>query len=631
MKKYIYIFGLSLTTLTSSCTFLDVVPDEAKTEEQAFATTRATEQYLYSCYSFMPTHRPGGASSLDSFTGDEVVTAFEHETFANFPKGNFTASNPVISYWNTLFAGIKQCYIMKNNLSKVPKLSKEKQEDYAAQADFLIAYYHFLQLRCYGPIILVKEEPKIATPAESFLGRSSFEESVEWIAGLFDSAANRLPARRNDNELGLATSVAAKALKARLYLLAASPLFNGNTDYIGFKNFDGTEMIPTFYDANKWTKAKIAHKEAIDLALSNGYRLYESADTVDNSQEEPSDPHQRVSRFNLTDKFNKEILWVDGRHEGIYELQCKSRPLWDGKTYNGVCPTLAMLDRFYTSNGLPLKEDTNLGYTYADRFNVVTIPTGTTYAEAGQTTSQMNMNREPRYYAWIAFHNGYYETKGLATDNNANKEAYQNQFKRGSNKGKILTQFLKNDNCGRKSRTNNYSPGGFLIKKGVVAKGTLSANSNGIEQYPWPIIRLSELYLGYAEACVETGDLAEAKAYINPIRTRAGIPTIDNAWATIGVTPDQAKMRDIVRQERQIELFLESHNFWDMRRWKLAEQYFNVLPKGLNTTATNINDFSKETELSTIIRKFESPTHYLLPIPQGEIQLNRKLIQNPGY
>lgn len=626
MKKIIYTLGVLFIT---SCNFLDVVPDEVSTEKDAFSTPRAAEEYLYSCYSFIPDPR-NGTSSLDLFTGDEIVTAFEHETFASFPKGNFTAVAPVISYWNTLFGGIKQCYILKNNIGQVPGLSEEKRKDYIAQADFLIAYFHFLQLRCYGPIILVKEEPSFNTPASSFLGRTNYDECVSWIAAKFDEAAASLPARRDDSQYGLASATIAKALKAQMYLLAASPLFNGNPDYAGFVGHDGTPLMPQSYDSNKWTRAKAAYKEAIDMAESNGYRLYESSDTVDPSQEEPTDPTQRTLRFTITDKNSKEIIWAETRHEGTYALQNKARPHWEGHTWNGICPTLAMLDRFYTENGLPLQEDTNIGYSFDERFNVVTIPSDVTYAEAGKQTSQMNMKREPRYYAWISFHNGYYETKGTATDNNTNKMAYRDEFKRGVNKAKILTQFLKNENCGKQNRTNNFSPGGFLVKKGVIAKLQQSASGSGMQHYPWPVIRLTELYLGYAEACVETNDLTEAKTYLNKIRTRAGIPTVESAWATIGITPDQAKLRQIARQERQIELFLENQNFWDMRRWKLAGEYFNQKPHGMNVNATNITNFSKNTELD-IVRGFISPTHYLLPIPQDEIQKNRQLVQNPGY
>ncbi|WP_286880184.1 RagB/SusD family nutrient uptake outer membrane protein, partial [Proteiniphilum sp. UBA7639] len=145
MKLYKLLFIL-LTIGVISCNYLDVVPDEVTTEDDAFRTIEAAENFLYSCYSYIPNPR-AGTTSLDWFTGDEIVTAFEHETFAQFPKGNYTANAPVISYWNTLFSGIKQCYLLMNNIDKVPNLDQSSKDDYLAQADFLIAYYHFLLLR----------------------------------------------------------------------------------------------------------------------------------------------------------------------------------------------------------------------------------------------------------------------------------------------------------------------------------------------------------------------------------------------------------------------------------------------------------------------------------------------------
>lgn len=120
-----------------SCDFLDIVPDEKEKAEDAFEDVRAAERYLYSCYSYLPNPREG-PTSLDFMTGDEVITAFEHETFASFPKGNFTASSPVISYWNTLFQGLRQTYIFLNNVDKVPNLPAGTLADYKAQATFLI-------------------------------------------------------------------------------------------------------------------------------------------------------------------------------------------------------------------------------------------------------------------------------------------------------------------------------------------------------------------------------------------------------------------------------------------------------------------------------------------------------------
>lgn len=93
---------------------------------------------------------------------------------------------------------------------------------------------------------------------------------------------------------------------------------------------------------------------------------------------------------------------------------------------------------------------------------------------------------------------------------------------------------------------------------------------------------------------------------------------------------DQTKLRQIVRQERMNELYLENQNFWDMRRWLLAGQYFNVKAKGLNIAATTIEDYAIVKTID-FERKFEAPTQYLLPIPSADINRNEKLVNNPGY
>lgn len=635
MKKYsIIIFTISLFfVFSTSCNFLDVVPDEMPTEEDAFKDPLAAKRYLYSCYSYIPNPREGTAA-LDFFTGDEVVTAFEHELFANFLKGNYTANNPVISYWNSLFSGIKQCYLLKNNIDKVPRLSETDKADYIAQADFLIAYYHYLLLRCYGPIILVKEEPLMTTPASEYLGRTSYDECVTWIAEKFEDAAKRLPDTRFDKPLtvGLATAPAAKGIVARMYLYAASPLFNGNNKfYADFKNPDGASLMPLTYDANKWIKAKETAKEAIEAAEKAGFRMYLSSDATDQALPEPSDPTQRALRFTIIDKASKETVWADTRRESTYSLQNKSRPFWAAsQAWNGVSPTLAMLDRFLTKDGLPIKDDPN--FEYQDRFKVAAFSKDDKNGE-GETT-YMNLNREPRYYAWVSFHGGYYECQGDATGNGDGKWPYLPKYKRGIDNKKLVTFFKKNDNCGMHSRNNNYSPSGFLNKKGVSPRASVGDNGGAFEPYPWPIIRLSELYLNYAEACVESNDLDEAKKYIDKLRERAGIPSLETSWAGIGVSLTQEKMREIIRQERLVELYLEGHNFWDIRRWLLADKYFSVIPEGLNAKGVTMVEFSQRTSVNKTVpttRRFETPRNYLLPIPYGEVQRNKQLVQNPGY
>lgn len=635
---YKILFSLFLVFGVASCEYLDIVPDETATEKDAFATTRAAENFLYSCYGYIPDPR-SGTGSIDLFTGDEVVTPYEHETFANFPKGNITALNPVISYWNDLFSGIRQCYIFKDGVASTPGITQDVVDDYMAQADFLIAYYHYLLLRSYGPIILVKEKPALDTAPEDFLGRTPYDECVQWISDLFEDAAKRLPNNRPNQRVGLATSTAAKAIRGRMLLYAASPQFNGNSAYADFKNPDGTALMNTTFDPNKWVLAKTALKEAIDAAESAGHRLYESTDATYSEYPEPAQSDIRALRFTLVDKASKENIWVDARREGWYALQNKSTPFYSNNGeagYNGIAPTLAMLDRFYTENGLPISEDPN--FDYNRRFTPSVFPEDNPNGEG--ETQVMNLGREPRYYAWIAFHGGYFEVTGNYTDAK-NHRAYAPENLRGINDMKLLTRFKRNDPMGINARNNNYVPTGFLNKKGVHPGYVANLNwSNTYKNYPWPVVRLADLYLSYAEACVETNDLDEAKKYLDKVRTRAGIPSVDAAWSSIGVALSQSKLREIVRQERMIELYLEGHNFWDMRRWLLAEKYFVATPEGNNVMSDVMSEFAVRTKLNgepvpggtapNIVRDFK-PRHYLMPIPYNEVQKNKNLVQNPGY
>ena len=178
-------------------------------------------------------------------------------------------------------------------------------------------------------------------------------------------------------------------------------------------------------------------------------------------------------------------------------------------------------------------------------------------------------------------------------------------------------------------RTNNYSPTGYLNKKAVSPDQSMTTSLQAPFDYPWSIIRLADLYLGYAEACVETNDLTDAKTYLNYVRERAGIPDVETSWNGVA-TLTQDKMRDIVRQERMIEFYLENQNFWDMRRWLLAGKFFNKKAQGMNINAATIKDFAQLTEVE-FERKFTSPTNYLLPLPNSDLNTNANLVNNPGY
>lgn len=627
--KMVLLTSTSLLLASSCSSYLDVVPDERAQEDDVIKDKNKNWDYMYSCYSELP--NPAGSQSLDMMTGDEVTTSFEHESWTSFPKGTYTASKPGISYWNNFFKGIRQCYMMQRKIEDMP-VDQSVKEDFRGQIDFLLAYYHYLLVRCYGPVILVKDLPNVNTRVEDYAARTPLDECVQWIADKFDEAAKRLPATREQERLGLATSTAAKGLKAKLLLLAASPLFNGEATFLkDLKNHDGTLLMPQTKDPQKWIKAKDALKEAIDAAEAAGHSLYTKTGQFLSLNKYPSDPTQRTLRYNILDwtgEANPEFIFSDARGEGWYDLAGKSSPKGEGGSgWNGVAPTWAMLNRFYTKNGLPWDEDPE--YKAQNKLEVVSVDEARTQqAMPGQQTIRFNLDREPRFYAWIGFQGGYYEILNKDRSN----PAFPKSYLAGGEEGRVLLDFTKNGHQGRADRTNNYSPTGYLNKKGVypeegVGKGGIDFT---LKQHPWPILRLADLYLSYAEACVEAGDNTTALTYLNKVRVRAGIPTAEESWAKAGVTSfTQDKLRQIVRQERQVEFYLENQNFWDLRRWLDAKTYFGAKAKGMNITATTVADFAKLTEVP-FERAFDEH-NYLLPIPIADIQRNGNLVNNPGY
>ena len=616
-----------------SCNYLDIVPDEKPTEEDAFKNPQLTERYLYSCYSYIPDPRDG-SYSLDLMTGDDVVTPWEHETFGKFAQGNYTPSNPYINYWHDLFKGIRQCYLLKENLGSVPGLSDELKAAYDAEADFLIAFYHFFLLRTYGPAVLVKELPDVTSSdsPEALLGRNSYDECVAWVTDQLKNVAGRLPMRRTGIDYGRATGVAAMAIRARLLLYAASPQFNGGEQfkslYADFKNPDGTQLISTTYDPNKWVIAAQACKEAIDWAREPeaNYDLYEANVNSLPNYPEPTDLTQRSLRFTFVDKDNTpEVIWAFCKKESYnYGLQGKSIPRLSTTAYGGLAPTLRQIERFYTKNGLPIDEDP--AYDYPNRYEVANFPVEEKDINGEGESLKLNMGREPRFYAWIAFHNGYYEVSG---EDDREEFSYAPKWKRGKDKKyKQLVQFMKRQNMGLTNDNKYGTKTGYLNKKGT-HPGTSASKSTGFKviDYPWPMVRLAELYLNYAEACVECNDLTEAKKYLNYVRERAGIPKVEVSWDGIAELT-QDKLREIVHQERLIELYLENHNFWDIRRCGIAET-LGEQPKGLSVQATTITEFAKPVSVD-VQRRF-IPAHYLMPLPISEINKNPNMVQNPGY
>lgn len=145
-----------------------------------------------------------------------------------------------------------------------------------------------------------------------------------------------------------------------------------------------------------------------------------------------------------------------------------------------------------------------------------------------------------------------------------------------------------------------------------------------------PVIRYAEILLTYAEAKIELNQIDETVYNsIDAVRLRAGMPATDRT-----VYNTQDKMRELVRRERRVELALEGLRWFDIQRWKIGEQVMNgpVLGPRLGSVnpTTGALTLTSERILSEQ-RTFDASKNYLWPIPQHEIDINKKLVQNPGY
>ena len=193
----------------------------------------------------------------------------------------------------------------------------------------------------------------------------------------------------------------------------------------------------------------------------------------------------------------------------------------------------------------------------------------------------------------------------------------------------------KGESHGRNANTGDYLITGYGLKK-IVHPDSEGDTYDKLIRYPFPIIRLSELYLNLAEALNElNGPSQQVYDALNVVRDRAGIPNVQDSWSDSSLTSesgkhtDQVGLREIIRQERLIELCFEGHRYNDIRRWKLGLEYFSTPVKGWSVDEDNQSDFYNVIDVG--LRAFNSPRDYLHPISFNELNINPNLVQSPGW
>lgn len=228
MKLKNIIVALLIGASLHSCDYLDIVPDDTPILADAFKNEQTAENFVFACYSFIPNYLNFRQNFSWCTTPETVGSAHWTTTWFTFMRmqqGLYNSADPIIDVWQSSYNGIRQCYTFLDNIDDV-KPSQISEADLAAkkvlwkgEVKFLIAYYHYLLLQNYGPIVILDEAIPLNAPKEElFKPRVPYDECVSRIAQMFDNASADLPMTVKASNYGRATKVIAQALKARMYL-----------------------------------------------------------------------------------------------------------------------------------------------------------------------------------------------------------------------------------------------------------------------------------------------------------------------------------------------------------------------------------------------------------------------------
>lgn len=674
MKKRIikYMLMALLLPITSCVSYLDESPQALLSEETVFKDFVHAQGYLEQCYKYVINY--GGVGNQNDATnflqGDEYLSTNGGMTCYHWDLGalnmyklgiysrpsgtldqtktGFLKDGPGI--WQGWIA-IRICNIVLRNVDNMLGATQTEKDLLKGQALFFRAYFHCEIMKFWGPIPYVDKAltgnndyqiPRPATYKECAMkADADFAAAADLLPNTWDDlktdpTASFLTFRADTwgNNLIRINKVIVYAYKGKNLLLAASPLMKGSRD-----TYDYDE------DLCKQAAEAFAHVISLSRLGVNDLGLTTQAN---------------YSHLFYTTAANK-TLWpgtakntAPGEAEYIFSSVANSingataiprnyMPYANKNTY--MTPNHRYVHKIFgTANGLACDED--------PAFPEVSTP----YGKVGVNEFD---NRDPRFYVNMIIDGDLAINNASADPNYKYIQLYNTGLIKAGNTAANKPAFQQIFNTG------------YFVKKWADISFNVAATAGGSAvdnvtafNASWTSMRLTDVYLMYAEALAATTEFGATKApvysfldnapsslnVINMIRDRFSVPHVETAYQTIGIdmtaASNRTKFMDVLRRERATELCFEGERWTDLRRWQLADQLEYKIKTALNydrdkyptpaiaPTANLTRDKFRDinfTETLILTRVCEYPKQFWLPFPTDQTQMYPGFTQNPGW
>ena len=544
-KRYLTILSVMAAVTMVSCQddFLDKQPLDKLSEEAVFNSAALCESYVNALYNVLPDpFQEGNVGTIS----DEGFFRYGGSSTRYIADGSMTPSNVMyeeeggqahntrtttLNIWNRAYEWIYRMNYLLNYINENgTEMDDESRDRLVGEVYFLRAWAYYNLIQRYAGVPIITKT--YGLDDEYNAKRDNFDDCVDFILKDLESAEKLLPGKENC-VLGRINKDIVLALRCRVTMLAASPLFNDPENPTG-------SIFRGQYDFNgKWERAYKAAKAIVDRADVDG--AYSLDDTYDGFWKDVNSP---------------ELIWakyfISNADPDVNSTK-KAQLFYSVVYFNGWTsfnPTQAMMLDYEMTNGKKIFEP-----------------------DSGYDPDHPFENRDPRFYYSCA----------------APFSKYCNTDNEGYHENELLLYLLYenttiDDFAAGKTEPAWTSRGthlwhatntmGLELNKWYIPEKPITEAEVGSVLYPW--FRLGEMYLNLAECAYMLGYEDECRTYINKVRQRADVMMPE-------VTETGEALWDRVVNERRIELAFEFIRYFDLRRWKTAEFYENIPFAGMRT------------------------------------------------